>query len=67
MLNVLVVEDEEYVRKSIVYKVDWERIASGCSGCGFSLEALIVEHSHSLLAVFTFKSNTKIFSDAVLS
>jgi two-component system response regulator YesN len=26
MLNVLVIEDEEYVRKSIVYKVDWDRI-----------------------------------------
>ena len=26
MLNVLVVEDEEYVRKSIVFKVDWERL-----------------------------------------
>lgn len=25
-LNVLVVEDEEYVRKSIVYKVDWESL-----------------------------------------
>jgi len=34
LLNVLVVEDEEYVRKSIVYKVDWAQL-----GFNFALEA----------------------------